>query len=101
MRKYELALPQHAFRMLHINYTVSVFQVPAGTLAFSVTIYTICAILCIAVLVLRRFLKATGNAELGGKFEYKIATFVFFIILWVMYVLLSCMQTYGDIKVNF
>ena len=43
------------------------FEVKAGSLAFSVTLYTICAIMAIGLLVLRRFLPVFGKAELGGN----------------------------------
>jgi hypothetical protein len=58
------------------------FVVKAGTLGFSVTIYTIFAILGILLILARRFLGIFGNAELGGnngklalRCSYKKATF--------------------------
>merc|ERR1712039_521339 len=45
-------------------YPTGIFMVPAGALGTSVTAFTICAILCIATLALRR--KFLGG-ELGGK----------------------------------
>ena len=39
----------------------------AGTLGFSVTIYTIFAILAIGLILARRFLGIFGKAELGGN----------------------------------
>ena len=38
----------------------------AGTLSFSVMVYTVCALLGLALLMARRFLPVFGNAELGG-----------------------------------
>ena len=38
----------------------------AGTLSFSVLVYTVCAILAITLIMIRRFLPAFGNSELGG-----------------------------------
>ncbi|GIY84985.1 hypothetical protein CEXT_375431, partial [Caerostris extrusa] len=43
-----------------------VFKVPAGTLGFSVGIYTALALACIALIVARRYLAPFGSAELGG-----------------------------------
>ena len=43
------------------------FVVKAGTLGFSVTVYTIFAILGLGLLLARRFLGIFGNAELGGN----------------------------------
>ncbi|KRZ28841.1 Sodium/calcium exchanger 3 [Trichinella pseudospiralis] len=68
------------------------FQVQPGTLAFSVTIYCIEATICIAILVARRS-KPIGG-ELGGPLGYKIATVLCFISLWILYVLLSSLESY-------
>ncbi|XP_033630178.1 sodium/calcium exchanger 3-like [Asterias rubens] len=73
------------------------FVVPAGNLAFSVTVYTICALVCICVLMLRRNLAIFGKAELGGAFVPKIISAVFLISLWFLYVLLSTLQAYSVI----
>merc|ERR1712029_675226 len=58
------------------------FVVEAGTLAFSVMVYTVCALLGLALLMARRFLPVFGNAELGGPTVTKWASSVFFIVLW-------------------
>ena len=76
----------------------SVFEVPAGTLGFSVIVYSCCAITAIGTLVLRRNLSIFGNAELGGPQVTKIVSGVFLICLWVLYVLLSSLQAIGTIK---
>ncbi|XP_022095531.1 sodium/calcium exchanger 3-like [Acanthaster planci] len=68
------------------------FIVPAGALAFSVSVYTICAVACIILLMLRRFLRVFGKNELGGPFGPKIGCGVFLISLWVLYILLSSFQ---------
>jgi hypothetical protein len=59
---------------LHIYETVPLTQDPekgfvvkAGTLGFSVTVYTLFAILGLALLLARRFLGIFGSAELGGN----------------------------------
>eukprot|EP00918_Siedleckia_nematoides_P097649 GHVU01213916.1.p1 GENE.GHVU01213916.1~~GHVU01213916.1.p1 ORF type:complete len:844 (+),score=116.55 GHVU01213916.1:178-2709(+) len=75
------------------------FEVPAGSLGFSVIIYTACACVCIAMLMVRRYVGAFG-AELGGPTGLKIATGIFFVLLWITYVLLSALEAYGHISVN-
>ena len=73
------------------------FEVPPGTLAFSVTLFSICAVICLIVLYLRRVLPSLGGAELGGPTKIKTASFGILLSLWFGYVLLSALQTYGII----
>lgn len=68
------------------------FSVPAGSLAFSVAVFTICALVCIGLLMLRRCFKLFGSAELGGPKLPKIACAIFLVFLWVLYILLSILQ---------
>ena len=70
------------------------FIVCAGDLSFSVTIFTVCAIICIGTLILRRY---TVGGELGGSTGTKWATFVLFVVLWLVYVMLSALKTYKKI----
>ena len=67
------------------------YIVPEGSLSASVVVFTVCALLCLATLVARRFLV---GGELGGD-KSKIPTAIFFISLWFLYVLLSSLQSYG------
>ena len=76
-------------------------MVPAGTLTFSVLIYTICAILALAVIMARRFLPVFGNAELGGAVVPKWICSMFFLTLWFLYIILSALQAYDHIKSPF
>lgn len=76
------------------------FQVPAGNLGFTVIIYTVCAVVAISILILRRLLKPFGNAELGGPKVPKIICSIVFVMLWVFYVLMSSMQATGRINVK-
>jgi solute carrier family 8 (sodium/calcium exchanger) len=62
------------------------FVVKSGDLGFSVTVFTLVAIVCLITLVIRR--KVVG-AELGGPKGSKIASAVFFVALWFVYVGLS------------
>ena len=63
--------------------------VPAGDLGFSVTVFVICSVLCLASISLRgRF----AGGELGAKLRWP--TGVFFVGLWFAYVLLSALKAY-------
>ena len=70
------------------------FKVPAGSLAFSVTLYSICAVICIITLVIRRYSSFFGKAMLGGPKVPKYLTSAFFILLWVIYVTVSSLNSY-------
>ena len=76
------------------------FEVPAGNLAFSVIIYTICALITLAILMVRRVSKPLGQAELGGAKVPKMASGVALIFLWFFYVLLSSLQSYEYVKAD-
>lgn len=78
----------------------TVFTVPPGSLGFSVIIYTGCAIMAIIILLLRRFLKPFGQAELGGPKGPKILSAVIMVSLWVFYVLLSALNSKNIINVQ-
>ena len=68
------------------------FRVPSGSLTFSVTIFCVFAFICIAVLMVRR-IKSIGG-ELGGPTGPKYATAIFFMFLWLMYIILSSLESY-------
>ena len=65
------------------------FAVPAGSLGFSVIVFTGCAILTLATLFLRRSML---GYELGGPAPIARATAVFFVALWLVYIFLSIWQ---------
>lgn len=68
------------------------FIVPPGSLAFSVTLFCICAaVTCIVLLSRRKFL----GGELGGPMKFKLPTTILFVGLWVLYVFLSSLEAYG------
>jgi len=69
--------------------------VDAGDLSFSVTVYTVCAVLVIVLFMARRYLGLFGQAELGGAVGPKWASGAFMIFLWLLYVTLSTLKTYG------
>jgi len=59
------------------------FAVPAGDLAFSVLVYSVCAVITLATLFLRR---ACLGYELGGPRSIAFATSLFFVGLWLTYI---------------
>nr|XP_033480492.1 sodium/calcium exchanger 1a isoform X1 [Epinephelus lanceolatus] len=73
-----------------------VFKVDPGTLAFSVTLFTIFAFICIGVLVYRRRPEIGG--ELGGPRIPKILTTCLFFSLWLMYIIFSSLEAYCHVK---
>uniref|UniRef100_A0AAQ4RNC8 Calx-beta domain-containing protein n=1 Tax=Gasterosteus aculeatus aculeatus TaxID=481459 RepID=A0AAQ4RNC8_GASAC len=72
------------------------FKVDPGTLAFSVTLFTIFAFICIAVLLYRRRPEIGG--ELGGPRVPKILTTCLFFSLWLMYIVFSSLEAYCHVK---
>lgn len=72
------------------------FRVDPGTLAFSVTLFTIFAFICIAVLIYRRRPEIGG--ELGGPRVPKILTTSLFFSLWLMYIVFSSLEAYCHVK---
>ncbi|XP_059376197.1 sodium/calcium exchanger 1b isoform X1 [Carassius carassius] len=72
------------------------FKVEPGNLAFSVTLFTIFAFICVAVLMYRR--RPDIGGELGGPRTAKGLTTMLFISLWLLYILFSSLEAYCHIK---
>ncbi|XP_067311704.1 sodium/calcium exchanger 1b isoform X2 [Pseudorasbora parva] len=72
------------------------FRVDPGSLAFSVTLFTIFAFICVAVLMYRR--RPDIGGELGGPRTAKVLTTMLFISLWLLYILFSSLEAYCHIK---
>lgn len=66
----------------------------AAGLSFSLLVFFCTSIGCIAVLVLRRL---TLKAELGGPRIWAWVTFVYFMLLWIIFVVLSSLRVSGII----
>mmetsp|Transcript_6567 Transcript_6567/g.14158 ORF Transcript_6567/g.14158 Transcript_6567/m.14158 type:complete len:811 (-) Transcript_6567:13-2445(-) len=64
----------------------AVLIVEAGDLGKSVAVFCVGAVICIAVLYIRR---VTLHGELGGPKKLKWATSIFFVCLWLTYIGLS------------
>ncbi|XP_065819211.1 sodium/calcium exchanger 2a isoform X1 [Labrus bergylta] len=73
-----------------------VFRVDPGSLAFSVTLFTIFAFLSMGVLMLRR--RPSIGGELGGPRIPKILTSLLFFGLWFLYILFSSLEAYCHIQ---
>jgi len=78
----------------------SQFEVSTGSLGFSVLVFCVEALVCIALMMFRRFHPSIG-AELGGPTSWRIFTSVFCACLWFIYIILSSLQTYCHINVSF
>ncbi|XP_060118056.1 sodium/calcium exchanger 3 isoform X1 [Heteronotia binoei] len=72
------------------------FHVSAGTLAFSVTLFTIFAFVCISVLLYRR--RPHLGGELGGPKGCRLATTLLFVSLWLLYILFATLEAYCYIR---
>ncbi|XP_073495008.1 sodium/calcium exchanger 3 isoform X6 [Phyllobates terribilis] len=72
------------------------FHVQAGTLAFSVTLFTIFAFVCVSVLLYRR--RPSIGGELGGPRGCRLATTLLFVTLWLLYILFATLEAYCYIK---
>ncbi|KAF4102151.1 sodium/calcium exchanger 1b isoform X2 [Onychostoma macrolepis] len=72
------------------------FRVEPGSLAFSVTLFTIFAFICVGVLMYRR--RPDIGGELGGPRTAKGLTTMLFVSLWLLYILFSSLEAYCHIK---
>ncbi|XP_054906961.1 solute carrier family 8 member 4b isoform X2 [Poeciliopsis prolifica] len=73
------------------------FRVDPGNLAFSVTLFTILAVVCVLTLLYRRRPTVAGG-ELGGPRTCKLLTSLMFVSLWLIYILLASMEAYCHIQ---
>ncbi|KAI3353971.1 hypothetical protein L3Q82_018461 [Scortum barcoo] len=71
------------------------FTVDPGSLAFSVTLFTIFAFICMAVLLFRR--RPSIGGELGGPRVPRLLTSLLFLGLWFLYILFSSLEAYCHI----
>ncbi|XP_013873016.1 sodium/calcium exchanger 1 isoform X2 [Austrofundulus limnaeus] len=72
------------------------FKVDPGTLAFSVTLFTIFAFIAVGTLMYRRRPEIGG--ELGGPRTAKVLTTMMFVSLWLLYILFSSLEAYCHIQ---
>ncbi|KAL0994113.1 hypothetical protein UPYG_G00117900 [Umbra pygmaea] len=69
------------------------FLVEPGSLAFSVTLFTIMAFVCVLMLMYRRRASVAGG-ELGGPRTAKYLTSILFFSLWLIYIMLASLEAY-------
>ncbi|KAJ8255071.1 hypothetical protein GJAV_G00200610 [Gymnothorax javanicus] len=69
------------------------FEVDPGSLAFSVTLFTILALVSVLVLQYRRRPGVSGG-ELGGPRTAKLVTAMLFVTFWLIYILLASLEAY-------
>ena len=67
------------------------FRVPAAGLSFSLLLFFVTFILCHVVVVARRFI---FGGELGGPRKWAWASSIYFLSLWLIFVVLSCLRAY-------
>ncbi|XP_040062586.1 sodium/calcium exchanger 1 isoform X2 [Ixodes scapularis] len=72
------------------------FRVLPGNLAFSVTIFCVCALIACVLLLARRNKRVGG--ELGGPMRFKLPTTIILTGLWIFYVTMSALEAYGVIQ---
>ena len=68
------------------------FRVEPGSLAFSVTIFTVFAFISMGVLLFRR--RPSIGGELGGPKVPRLLTTLLFLGLWFLYILFSSLEAY-------
>jgi len=76
------------------------FEVDAGALGFSVMVFCVEALICIGIMMYRRF-NPNIAAELGGPKKARVITSTVCVCLWLIYIILSSLQTYCHIEVSF
>lgn len=78
-------------------YRGTTFYVATGSLAFSVTMFLIGSVVCVALLQYRRFNRKI-NGELGGPNAWRWISAGIFVCVWLLYILLSTLEAYCVIK---
>ncbi|XP_069042500.1 sodium/calcium exchanger 2 [Lepisosteus oculatus] len=81
---------------IYWNVQGKTFRVDPGSLAFSVTLFTIFAFVNIGVLMFRR--RPSIGGELGGPRVAKLLTTLLFFGLWFLYILFSSLVAYCHIE---
>ena len=71
------------------------YNVPSGSLAFSVALFLALSIICLIFLMVKR---AITGGELGGMTTlWRWGSFTFLVFLWFIYILFSSLDAYGNI----
>ena len=64
----------------------------AGALSFSVSVFAVCALICLVLLAYRR---RSHGGELGGEMVARWLHFTVLTGLWILYLAVSTMQSQG------
>lgn len=70
------------------------FGVPTVGVSFSLILFFVVAIVCSAVLAIRRYYL---DGEFGGDRPWARTSCALFLLLWVVFVTLSCLNFYGKL----
>ena len=68
---------------------------------FQILLYTIVAFLGLTLICIRRKSSFFCNAELGGPTVPKYISATFLFLLWVAFIVISCLRAYGLIESPF
>jgi solute carrier family 8 (sodium/calcium exchanger) len=82
----------------HHYYKKDKFVVEEGSLEFSVALFCSFAAIAVIILMIRR-LKIFGGGELGGPRKYRLISSFLFLLLWIVYLVLSGLENYCHINV--
>ncbi|KAL3312986.1 hypothetical protein Ciccas_008415, partial [Cichlidogyrus casuarinus] len=63
----------------------------------STILFICCAIVCLSVILMRRFL---GGGELGGPMKYKLFSSIIIVILWIFFLVIMSLRSYGIIDIT-
>jgi len=72
-----------------------IFVVDPGSLAYSVTIFCVLATVAVFILIFRR--KPSIGGELGGPMTQRYITSTVLIIFWLIYIIMSSLESYCHI----
>ncbi len=73
------------------------YYVPPGSLSFSVIVFISCSMVCFLILALRRIFI---GGELGGEGWARPVSAGILVSLWVLYILLVSLESYGVITID-
>lgn len=73
------------------------YKVPSKGLDLSVVLFLSVCLIGLAILIFRR---CYVKGELGGSTSGRVASFLIFIVLWMIYIVFSCLGQYGVISIS-
>jgi solute carrier family 8 (sodium/calcium exchanger) len=82
---------KYAVDGVNMGWGNSNYYVPSNSLGFSCAVFCFCALICISIVVARRFIL---GGELGGTHFGRTLTTSVLVALWVFYIIMSIAQAY-------